>query len=172
MQAFQSSEQRYTTLCNVIQCYSTLYQKYCAFSLVISPIFSTFVPLLITTKNQSNESKSNIICRSNGARTTLLPVHSTPERLAETAGAAQRESGLSLPHNDPPPIFPAERSQYYLPTSGPPVSGPNFALKTSLKHLSDFTKTKPRRYSDYLSALIRLILSFTLSNIIHLSRNT
>ena len=119
MQAFQYSEQRYTTLCNVIQCYSTLYQKYCAFSLVISPIFSTFVP-----------------------------------------------------YNSPPPILPAERSQHYLPTSGPPVSGPNFALKTSLKHLSDFTKTKPRRYSDYLSALIRLILSFTLSNIIHLSRNT
>ena len=59
MQAFQSSKQRYTTLCNVIQCYSTLYQKYCAFSLVISPIFSTFVPLLITTKNQSKMINSN-----------------------------------------------------------------------------------------------------------------
>ena len=170
MQAFQSSKQRYTTLCNVIQCYSTLYQKYCAFSLVISPIFSTFVPLLITTKNQSNESKSNIICRPDGARTTLLPVHPTPERLAETAGTAQRESGLESPHDDPPPILPTERSQHYLPTSGPPVSGPNFALKTSQKHLSDFTKTKPRRYSEYLSALIRLIFYFTLSHIAYLSR--
>lgn len=128
MQAFQSSEQRYTTLCNVIQCYSTLYQKYCAFSLVISPIFSTFVPLLITTKNQSNESKSNIICRTNGARTTLLPLHSAPECLAETTGAAQRESGLVLPHNDPPPILPAERSQHYLPTSGASIECPAFVV--------------------------------------------
>ena len=68
------------------------------------------------TKNQPHATKFLFNDGSYGARDTLLPLHSTTDRLAETPISARRRAGSGASHKIETPHVSPSRSKHYLPT--------------------------------------------------------
>ena len=141
------------------------------------PIFRNFVP-----SNMSNESfhlyakqSSTLIqdpCSissvrgSHGARTAVLPLHPAALSLAETKAADARRSGSIRLCQTATTNIASIRSQHYLPTFRPPVSGlflvpfEGFSgSQTFLGGNSDFPRMKPTLSSEQNPAFQGAILS-------------
>lgn len=68
------------------------------------------------TKNQPHATKFLFNDGSYGASDTLLPLHSTIDRLAETPISARRRAGSGASHKIETPHVSPSRSEHYLPT--------------------------------------------------------